>query len=126
MFSESFLLITLLYGITDYFHRHQGSHLFAIRDGKATLNPFIVKIMQIFNLSFLPWLVLLWVAYKTVWYYPIAIILFSQIVSFGMVFLESKLNLTKSAWAISLLGLIAIPLCLMIILLMVAVGNLNP
>jgi hypothetical protein len=119
MFSESFILITLLYGISAYFHRHQGSHLVAIRDGKASLNPVLVRVMQGFNLTFLPWLLMLWVAFETVWYYPILIILISQIISFGLVFIETKFNLAKSAWLISLIGVLAIPLCLSAIILIV-------
>lgn len=124
MFSESFILITILYGFSSYFHRHQGSHLLAIRDGKASLNPILIRIMQAFNLTFLPWFLMLWVAFETVWYYPILIILFSQIISFGLVFIETKFNLAKSAWLISLIGVVVIPVCLLIIILIVSSGSL--
>ena len=110
------LLMTLLYGITTYFHGHQGSHLFNIKNGRATLNPLFLIILWAYNVTFLPWAVLIFIGYKTFWYYPVIILVLSQIVRFSLVSLETTLKIHKNAWMISLIGIVAIPISLLFLI----------
>lgn len=112
MFDQIFLIIVLLYGVAAYFHGHQGSHLAYIKIGEAVLNPFITLVLWIYHITFLPWLTMIWLGYKTVWYYPIIVILAAQAVRFALVLIQDNLGLTSKAAYISLLGIVAIPTAL--------------
>ena len=113
---QAFVLMIILYGISTYFHGHQGSHLTYIKEGhqrqfgRVTLNPLLILILQIYNITMLPWLVLIIIGITTVWFYPIIIILFSQIVRFSLTGIEMRLKVNGAL--ISLTGIFVIPVTL--------------
>ena len=119
MFDQTFLYIVLLYGMAVYFDGHQASHLMYIKEKRGDLNPTLTFILSLYAISHLPWLVLIWVGYRTTWYYPLVVILFAQPVRLALISIQDKLDLTQDAWAISLLGLIAIPFSLFLIFLVI-------
>ena len=120
MFDQTFLYIVLLYGMAVYFDGHQASHLMYIKEKRGDLNPTLTFILSLYAISHLPWLVLIWVGYRTTWYYPLVVILFAQLVRLVLISIQDKLDLTKDAWAISLLGLVAIPVSLICIILIIS------
>lgn len=120
MFDQTFLYIVLLYGMAVYFDGHQSSHLMYIKEKRGDLNPTLTFILSLYAISHLPWLVLIWVGYRTTWYYPLVVILFAQPVRLALISIQDKLDLTQDAWAISLLGLIAIPFSLIGIILIIS------
>lgn len=108
--------MTIFYGISTYFHGHQASHLIYLKEGhqrnvgRVTLNPLLVLILWLYHITHLPWLILIFIGYKTIWYYPLIIILFSQIVRFGLVAIEMRLKINGAI--ISLVGIVVIPVTL--------------
>lgn len=112
------VLMILLYGIATFFHRHQGSHLAYIKlseteyvkGGRVTIDPLLILILWLYNVTLLPWLVLIFIGFKTVWYYSVIVLLASQIVSFGLSAVEMRSKLNGAL--ISLFGIIVIPLAL--------------
>ena len=119
MFDLNFIFIVLLYGIASYFYGHQASHLMHIRAGQAELNPTLTLILSIYGVLYLPWLVLLWIGYSTTWYFPLLVMLFSLPVRLALISIQSNLNLTKDAWAISLIGIVTVPIALLTIIFIV-------
>lgn len=113
---QVFVLMIILYGISTYFHGHQGSHLTYIKEGhqrqfgRVTLNPLLILILQIYNITMLPWVVLIIIGITTVWFYPIIIILFSQVVRFSLTGIEMRLKVNGAL--ISLTGIFVIPVTL--------------
>jgi hypothetical protein len=101
----------MMYSVVTYLHGHQGSHLVAIKTGKATLNPIFVVPLVIYNWLFLPWLFLAWLlAYKIVW--QDAAIFFGAAFIFRLIWTKVGIvtGAIRSAWALSLLGIPAIPI----------------
>lgn len=119
MFDELFFIIVLLYGVATYFHGHQGSHLAYIKIGEAVLNPFLTFVLWFYHITFLPWLAMIWLGYKTIWYYPLIVILAAQIVRFALVLIQDNLGLTQKAAFISLFGIVAIPAALVGIVILI-------
>ncbi|CAM8393625.1 hypothetical protein MCEMHM7_01072 [Candidatus Methylopumilus planktonicus] len=111
---ETILLMSILYGIAAYFHRHQGTHLTQIKSRQVTLNPVLVFILWFYNITFLPWLALIYIGYKTIWYYPVIILFLSQFVSFLSISLERKFNWNGAL--ISLTGVVLIPIVLILLI----------
>lgn len=102
----------LLYSLAAHLHGHQGSHLAHIKTGNDTLNSYLVFILWIYNITFLPWLALIWLGYKTVWYLPFAVLIGSLLIRPMLFSIEQRTGLVKHAWAISLLGIPLIPIFL--------------
>jgi hypothetical protein len=119
MLNQTFLIIVLLYGVAVYFHGHQASHLTYIKIGQATLNPFLVLVLWIYHITFLPWLAMIWLGYKTIWYYPLMVIIGAQIVRAILIAYQSDMGLAQRAAYISLIGIIAIPVTLAGIVMMI-------
>jgi hypothetical protein len=108
--------MSILYGISTYFHRHQGSHLVHIKSGEVTLNPILVFILWSYNITFLPWLFLIFIGFKTTWYLPLIVLGLSQAISLSLVSIEMKLNYKNNGIIngalVSILGIIVVPLTL--------------
>lgn len=102
------LLMSILYGITTYFHGHQGSHLTHNHFGDAPLNPFLVLILNIYIRLFFPWLILLYIGYKTHWSYPVIILVISQVIRLILISIQRKLDWNGAL--ISLTGILVIPI----------------
>ncbi len=113
---QTFILIIVLYGISTFFHGHQASHLTYIKEGhqphvgRVTLNPLLILILWLYHITHLPWLILIIIGYRTIWYYPLIIILLSQIVRFSLVAIEMRLKINGAL--ISLVGIVVIPITL--------------
>jgi hypothetical protein len=116
VFDQAFFFVVLLYGVAVYFDGHQASHLMYMRAREEYLNPSIHFTLVLYSASHMPWLVLIWMWYKTTWHFPLAVMLFAQLVRLALVSIQDKLNLTKDAAVISLLGIIVIPICLISII----------
>lgn len=116
MYYQTFILMILLYGISTFFHGHQASHLTYIKEGqqpyvgRVSLNPLLVSVLWLYHICHLPWLVLIIIGYQTVWFYPIIILLLSQIVRFGLVAIEMRFKINGAL--ISLVGIVVIPITL--------------
>ncbi len=113
---QAIILMTIFYGISTFFDGHQASHLFYIKEGhqphygRVTLNPLLVLILWFYQIAHLPWLILIIIGYETTWYYPIIVILLSQIVRFSLVAIEMRLKINGAL--ISLAGILIMPLTL--------------
>lgn len=112
---QTLILMSLLYGISAFFNRHQASHLVYIKEGdqkgvgRVTLNPMLILILWVYHLPW-SWLILILIGLKTFWYYPVIILLISQVLSFILVGIEMKLKLNGAL--LSLFGIIVIPIAL--------------
>lgn len=106
-----FLVLVFAYSALSWFVGHQGSHLVAISKGDAELNPALGFLMKL--TSSVPVYVglLVWLGYRTHWYYPLVLFALSFLVRpLVFVSIERALGWDRSAWAISLIGILAIPL----------------
>ena len=112
MINEHIFIGIVLYAFAAYLHGHQGSHLAYIKAGNAVLNPYLVFILWIYNITFLPWAALIWLGYKTIWYLPFGVLLGSLLIRPMLISIEQRTGLVKHAWAVSLMGIFFIPLCL--------------
>ena len=111
MFDPTFWAIVLLYSMVAFITGHQGSHAFSIKTGLSTLNPVLTLLLGLYSLPF-PILFLIWIGYKTIWWYAVSIFFMSLIFRLIWTKITIETGLVKSAWAISLLGIIIIPFLL--------------
>jgi hypothetical protein len=114
MSNDTFWLIALTYSVIAYLYGHQGSHLVAIKFGTAALNPMLLVVLLVYNwLFFVPWLLLIWYGYKTVWWYAVRAFLVSWVFRLIWTKIAMITGLVKNAWALSLIGIPAIPALLL-------------
>ena len=111
---STFWTVAVLYGVIAYLCGHQGSHLAAVRTGRAPLAPVLVTILIVYNwLFFVPWLFLIWFGYETVWWWALAVLAIGFACQAVLTKIAMSTGLQKNAWAISLIGIPAIPLLLL-------------
>ena len=119
--AANFWELAAISGLVGYFHGHQGSHIAAVKAGQAKLSPIFLVLLVVYNwLSFVPWLILGWYGYKTVWWYALVAIFVGWMFQLVFVKAEVMLGLAKSAWAISLAGIPLIPVALIVMAEVVA------
>jgi hypothetical protein len=106
-----FLVLVVAYSALTWFVNHQGSHLVMVREGKVALNPALAIVLTITSSPLVYIGLLVWIGYRINWYFPIALFILSFVVR-PLVFVSTEVGLgwDKKAWAISLIGIIAIPL----------------
>lgn len=104
--------IAVMYSFFAFFRGHQGSHLVAIKFGQATLNPLFVTILLVYHWVFWPWLFLIWLGYKTAWWYGLAAFVIGLAFRLVWTKITAIMGANKSAWAISLVGIPIIPVLL--------------
>lgn len=116
--NAAFWELAALSGLLGYLHGHQASHLVWISSGRATLNPTLLRALMVSYkyayqwLFYLPWAFLVWYGYKTVWWYPIGAFVISVIFRLVLTAIETHTGLIKNAWAISLAGILLVPIAL--------------
>ena len=112
---QTLLIMSILYGITIFFWGHQGSHLAWIKAREASLNILLVLILYIYHITFLPWLALIYIGYKTLWYYPVIILALAQVIRLFLVSIEMRFKWNGAL--ISLTGILVIPISLIALIL---------
>ena len=122
----TFWAIAAANGLVGYFHKHQASHLAHLAIGNAELNPFLLHLLigsyrWVYRwLVYLPWAFLVWYGYKTVWWLAVGAWVAGWIFQLVLVKIEMATGLTRSAWAISLVGIPVIPVLIIVMYDLVA------
>ena len=110
-----FYLISVLSSLVFYIRGHQASHVMAISVGQAELNPALLKAMvSSYSFAFrwfglFPILFLVWYGYKTEWWYAVGAFVLSFIIRLALTKIEIASGLVRSAWIISLSGIVILP-----------------
>ena len=90
---------------------HQSSHLaHVLADWRVILNPFLAIIMSVEKIIVV--LFLVWYGYRTVWYYPLLLAAIGFPETIVLTTIEHAMKLHRSAWAISILGILFVPVLL--------------
>ena len=111
MSSYPYLTLVILYTFTSYFSIHQGSHLAYLEaDRRVKLNPCLAFLMGIEQIII--FLFLVWYGYRTVWYYPLVLAAIGFPASIVLTTIEHAMKLHRSAWAISISGVLFVPVLL--------------
>ena len=104
-------LTVILYTFTSYFSMHQSSHLaYLSADRRVRLNPCLAMLMSVEQIIVV--LFLVWYGYKTVWYYPLILAAIGFPMTFVLTTIEHVMRLHRSAWAISISGVLFVPVLL--------------
>jgi hypothetical protein len=111
MSSHPYLTLVILYTFTFYFSMHQNSHLTHLEaDRRVRLHPCLAMLMSVEQVIVL--LFLIWYGYRTVWYYPLVLAAIGFPMTFVLTGIEHAMKLHRSAWAISISGVLFVPLLL--------------
>jgi hypothetical protein len=111
MGSHPYLTLVILYTFTSYFSMHQSSHLaYLSADRRVRLNPCLAMLMSVEQIIVV--LFLVWYGYKTVWYYPLILAAIGFPMTFVLTTIEHVMRLHRSAWAISISGVLFVPVLL--------------
>lgn len=98
--------------ISLWFFSHIEGHLRAMRrDPTITLNPIFSGAIWFYHwFAWCPWIVPLYYTYKTVWWHGVVLAVAGLVLRFFISIVEGGLKLQRNAWAISLIGLLVIPI----------------
>lgn len=119
MNSHPYLVLVILYSLTFYLYMHQSSHLTYLEaDPRVRLNPLLSLLMSIEQIAGL--LFLVWYGYQTVWYYPLILAAIGFPCTIVLTTIERAIKLHRSAWAISISGILFVP-----VLLYLMVAHIN-
>jgi hypothetical protein len=119
MSSHPYLTLVILYTFTSYFSMHQSSHLAYLEvDWRVRLNPCVALLMSVEQIIVV--LFLVWYGYRTLWYYPLVLAATGFPMTFVLTAIERAMKLHKSAWAISISGVLFVP-----VLLYVMIAHIN-
>src|SRR5260370_2663688 len=111
MSSHPYLTLVILYTFTFYFSMHQSSHLAYLEvDWRVRLNPCLAMLMSVEQIIVV--LFLVWYGYRTVWYYPLILSAIRVPMTFVFTAIDRAMKLQRSAWAISISGVIFVPVLL--------------
>ena len=110
MLTAQFSALTVVFGLCAWFIGHQSSHCAAYVTGKVELSRQVAVIMGL--QTFLGAAFLVWFAYMDSFAHAAGLFALSIIVRFALVKLEGAVGLTRKAWAISLAGIVAVPVLL--------------
>jgi hypothetical protein len=111
MGSHPYLTLVILYTFTSYFSMHQSSHLaYLSADRRVRLNPCLAMLMSVEQIIVV--LFLVWYGYKTVWYYRLILAAIGFPMTFVLTTIEHVMRLHRSAWAISISGVLFVPVLL--------------
>jgi len=90
---------------------HQASHLAYLEaDWRVKLNPYVALLMSVDRIIVV--LFLVWYGYRTVWYYPFILAAIGFPATIVLTTIEHAMKLHRSAWAISILGILFVPVLL--------------
>ena len=103
---QDFTLI-ILASLASYFTMHEGSHLTWLSAGHARLNPTLALLMVVEKYASPVFLI--WYGWKTVWYYPMLLMVICFLGTIVLVTIERALKLTQKAWIISISGILFVP-----------------
>jgi hypothetical protein len=119
MSSHPYLTLVILYTVTFYFFMHQSSHLAHLAaDWRVRLNPCLAVLMSVEQIIVV--LFLVWYGYRTVWYYPLILAAIGFPMTFVLTAIEHAMKLHRSAWPISISGVLFVPM-----LLYLMISNIN-
>jgi hypothetical protein len=119
MNSHPYLTLVILYSTASYFWMHQSSHLAYLQaDFRVKLNPTLKLLMSVEQFG-IP-LFLIWYGFRTVWYYPFILGALGFPAAMVLVMIEKAIKLHRSAWAISISGVLFVP-----VLLYLMVAHIN-
>jgi hypothetical protein len=119
MSSHPYLTLVILYTFTFYFSMHQSSHLAHLEaDWRVRLNPCLALLMSVEQIIVV--LFLVWYGYRTVWYYPLILAAMGFPATIILTTFERAMKLHRSAWAISISGILFVP-----VLLYLMVSHIN-
>ena len=111
MSSHPYITLVILYTLTFYFFMHQSSHLAHLgADWRVRLNPSLAMLMTVEKIIVV--LFLVWYGYRTVWYYPLILAAIGFPMTFVLTAIEHAMKLHRSAWAISIAGVLFVPMLL--------------
>jgi hypothetical protein len=90
---------------------HQASHLAYLEvDPRVKLNSYLALLMSVEQIIVV--LFLVWYGYRTVWYYPLVLAAIGFPMTFVLTTIERAIKLHRSAWAISISGVLFVPVLL--------------
>ncbi len=71
--SFAFWALALSWALVVWMHDHIGSHVIAVvQDNRVKLNPVLFGIISVYHrLFFVPWLILVFYGFKTVWWHAV-------------------------------------------------------
>jgi hypothetical protein len=119
MSNHPYFVLVILYTLAFYFYMHQSSHLTHLSaDPRLRLNPLLSLLMSIEQIAGL--LFLVWYGYETVWYYPLLLAAIGFPGTIVLTTIERAIKLHRSAWAISISGILFVP-----VLLYLMVAHIN-
>jgi hypothetical protein len=111
MSTHPYLTLVILYTFTSYFSMHQASHLaYLDADRRVKLNPYLALLMSVEQIIVV--LFLVWYGYRTVWYYPLVLAAIGFPMTLVLTTIEHAIKLHRSAWAISISGVLFVPVLL--------------
>lgn len=110
MLTPQFYSLTVLFGVCSWLIGHQASHCAAFRAGHVNLSYPLALIMGL--QTFFGMIFLAWFAYMDGPARAAELFAFSFVVRLALVQLERVLGLTDRAWAISVTGLVIVPVLL--------------
>jgi hypothetical protein len=111
MSSYPYLTLVILYTLTFYFFMHRSGHLAHLSvDWRVRLNPSLAMLMSVEQIVVV--LFLVWYGYRTVWYYPLILAAIGFPASIVLTTIEHAMKLHRSAWAISISGVLFVPVLL--------------
>ncbi len=117
-----FYLISVLSSLVFYIRGHQASHAVAIRVGQAELNPALAIAMALsYWFAFPTILFLVWYGYKTEWWYAVDAFVLAVIIRLALTKIEIASGLVRSAWIISLSGIVILPIVIIALYAVVTV-----
>jgi len=98
---------------------HIEGHLRAMRrDPTITLNPALRAAIWFYHwFAWCPWILPMYYAYKTAWWHGLALVAASLAIRFVLGIVEYGLKLQRRAWAISVVGLVVLPILSVVALL---------
>ena len=101
---------------------HQCSHLaYLAADFRIKLNPTLSSLMTAEQFG-IP-LFLVWYGFTTVWYYPFILTAVGFPATMLLVMIEKAIKLHKSAWAISISGILFLPALLYLMMVHVSTAG---
>lgn len=102
--------LMLAYFFWDYFLGHQMSHVAYASQGLGSMPaylPFFGLSARILGVVFL-----IYFGYKSHWYLPVVLYALGYVGQAAIIWIEVKIGLRQYAWAISLAGVLVMPLLL--------------
>jgi hypothetical protein len=111
MRSPEFWELAVCVALLTWFFGHIEGHLRAMRrDQTVTLNSVLHGAIWLYHwFAWCPWLIPIYYGYRTIWWHGLVLAVAAVALRFIIGVVEGGIKLQRHAWAISLVGLVAIP-----------------